>query len=83
MSGRKRAARASSLWQLWAPAAMFERPPDIAQFACPKCGAELVSETAGGAIVAKPPTCSALHPSTEMEQVYLGADAFGSEEVER
>jgi predicted RNA-binding Zn-ribbon protein involved in translation (DUF1610 family) len=53
-----------------------ERVPDAVAFRCPRCGAEMANETAGGAVVAKPPTCAIFHPPTEMEQGFLGEDAY-------
>lgn len=51
-------------------------PPDVTAFRCPRCGAEMVNETNGGQIVAKPPTCGVFHAPVEMEQIALGRDAF-------
>ena len=55
---------------------MSDRKPDAVAFACPTCGAEWLAETAGGAATWSPPVCRFGHEPTEMEQRYLGADAF-------
>jgi hypothetical protein len=39
-----------------------------------------MGETADGTIMPKIPTCCWGHDPTEMEQVYLGADAFRPQE---
>lgn len=52
------------------------KPIQKQAFKCPRCGSEWKSETADGAITTNPPVCNWGHKGTEMEQVYLGADAF-------
>lgn len=49
---------------------------DVVMFRCPKCESEWLAGTADGQMDWKPPTCSWAHDPTEMEQVYLGSDAY-------
>jgi hypothetical protein len=47
---------------------MADLRPALTKFVCPRCEAQLVNETASGAVVMKPPICSFRHPPVEMEQ---------------
>lgn len=54
--------------------------PDVTAFECPRCGAQMINDTVEGAVRMKPPLCGAFHRPVEMEQVFLGADAFKPKE---
>jgi hypothetical protein len=58
------------------------RTAGVTGFECPRCGAQILNETMQGTVTMTPPTCGVFHKPVEMEQIYLGADAFPKEAEE-